>query len=166
MPFQPTPSPTMICAFFFLFFFLFLEIHFTLSLAAYNAGRVLKVFLIKSITDTIQLTPPPPAPVAHRQIMNDAQFASPQSQQQLQSKQESEIQAALKDIRTSLQRSKVMTASNSPSQPLYNTTNNNPNNNNVSNLISSNSYYDRTPVIPEKVEDSPAMSLSPVWIPR
>ncbi|KAG5681170.1 hypothetical protein PVAND_010628 [Polypedilum vanderplanki] len=116
--------------------------------------------------NTIQLTPPPPAPVAHRQIINDnAQFATLQSQQQQQSKQESEIQAALKDIRTSLQRSKVMNASNSPSQPLFNTTNNN---NNVSNLINSNSYYDRTPVIPEvqKVVESPAISLSPVWIPR
>ena len=117
-------------------------------------------FLINSITDTIQLTPPPPAPVAHRQILNDAQFSSSQTQQQQQSKQESEIQAALKDIRTSLQRSKVMTANNSPS-PLYNT-------NNVSNMMNNNnnnSYYDRTPVIPEKIE-SPAMSLSPVWIPR
>jgi hypothetical protein len=121
-------------------------------------------YLINSITDTIQLTPPPPAPVAHRQILNDAQFSSSQTQQQQQqqSKQESEIQAALKDIRTSLQRSKVMTANNSPS-PLYNT-------NNVSNMMNNNnsnnnSYYDRTPAIPEKIE-SPAMSLSPVWIPR
>jgi len=115
-------------------------------------------YLINSITDTIQLTPPPPAPVAHRQILNDAQFSSSQTQQQQQSKQESEIQAALKDIRTSLQRSKVMTANNSPSS-LYNT-------NNVSNMMNNNnSYYDRTPVIPEKIE-SPAMSLSPVWIPR
>lgn len=115
-------------------------------------------YLINSISDTIQLTPPPPAPVAHRQILNDAQFSSSQTQQQQQSKQESEIQAALKDIRTSLQRSKVMTANNSPSS-LYNT-------NNVSNMMNNNnSYYDRTPVIPEKIE-SPAMSLSPVWIPR
>ena len=113
---------------------------------------------MNSITDTIQLTPPPPAPVAHRQILNDAQFSSSQTQQQQQSKQESEIQAALKDIRTSLQRSKVMNANNSPTT-LYNT-------NNVSNMMNNNnSYYDRTPVIPEKIE-SPAMSLSPVWIPR
>jgi hypothetical protein len=88
-------------------------------------------------------------------------------------KQESDIQAALKDIRTSLQRSKVMNANNSPSL-LFNTsttsatspviTNTN-NANNVSNMMNNNSYYDRTPVIPEKIE-SPAMSLSPVWIPR
>jgi phosphomevalonate kinase len=118
---------------------------------------------INSITDTIQLSsPPPPAPVAHRQLLNDAQFNSqPMSathQLQQQQKQESEIQAALKDIRTSLQRSKVMNANNSPT-PLFNT-------NNASNMMNNNSgYYDRTPVIPEKVE-SPAMSLSPVWIPR
>lgn len=113
--------------------------------------------LINSITDTIQLTPPPPAPVAHRQILNDAQFATSQAQlQQQQSKQESDIQAALKDIRTSLQRSKVMNANSSP---LFNPSN-------VSNMINNNnSYYDRSPVIPEKIE-SPAMSLSPVWIPR
>jgi len=109
-------------------------------------------YLINSITDTIQLTPPPPAPVAHRQIQNDAQFST---QAQQQSKHDSDIQAALKDIRTSLQRSKVINSSNSP---LYNTTN-------VSNMMNNNSYYERTPVIPEKIE-SPAMSLSPVWIPR
>lgn len=116
---------------------------------------------INLITDTIQLSsPPPPAPVAHRQLLNDAQF-NPQlpstHQLQQQQKQESDIQAALKDIRTSLQRSKMMNANN-PSTPIFNNASNMMNNNN-------NNFYDRTPVIPEKVE-SPAMSLSPVWIPR
>jgi hypothetical protein len=90
--------------------------------------------------------------------LNDAQFNSqvlPTHQLQ-QQKQETDIQAALKDIRTSLQRSKMMNANN-PSTPIFN---------NASNMINNNNnYYDRTPVIPEKVE-SPAMSLSPVWIPR
>lgn len=99
--------------------------------------------------DTIQLTPPPPAPVPHRQSMNDAQITSPL-------KQETDIHTALKDIRTSLQKSKAMNVDNSPTA-VYTS-----NSNMVHNIPS---YYERTPVIPEKVE-SPAMSLSPVWIPR
>lgn len=115
-----------------------------------------KAYLINLITDTIQLSsPPPPAPVAHRQLLNDAQFNS----QQQQVKQETDIQAALKDIRTSLQRSKVMNANNSPT-PHFNNTNN------ASNMINNNNYYERTPVIPDNKVESPTMSLSPVWIPR
>jgi hypothetical protein len=88
--------------------------------------------------------------------LNDAQFSSPQIQQKQQSKQESDIQAALKDIRTSLQRSKMINATDS-SPSLYNS-------NNVNNMVNNSNYYDRS-AIPEKI-DSPAMSLSPVWIPR
>jgi hypothetical protein len=81
--------------------------------------------------------------------MNDAQITSPL-------KQDTDIHAALKDIRTSLQKSKAMNADNSPSA-VYTS------NSNIVQHIPS--YYERTPVIQEKVE-SPAMSLSPVWIPR
>ena len=102
------------------------------------------------IIDTIQLTPPPPAPVPHRQSMPDAQILTSPP------KSETDIQAALKDIRTTLQRTKALNNNPTPaSTPVYS---------NNSNIINNN-YYDRTPVIPEKVE-SPAMSLSPVWIPR
>lgn len=79
-------------------------------------------------------TPPPPAPVPHRQAMNDI-IVSPV-------KQESEIHSALKDIRTSLQKSKINNPDNSPC------------------IIYGNNY-----AASEKV-DSPTASLSPVWIPR
>jgi hypothetical protein len=109
----------------------------------------LQEFYFDPPPDTIQLTPPPPAPVPHRQSMNEAQITSPL-------KQETDIHTALKDIRTSLQKSKAMNADNSPTA-VYTS--------NSAMVHNIPSYYERTPAIPEKVE-SPAMSLSPVWIPR
>lgn len=67
-------------------------------------------------------------------------------------KQEPDIHSALKDIRTSLQKSKMGNPDNSPTNAFSN------NNCNVGD------YYERT-IINEKV-DSPTVSLSPVWIPR
>lgn len=81
--------------------------------------------------------------------MNNGQVMSPH-------KQDGDIHSTLKDIQTSLQKSKT-NVDNSPTHGL--------NNNNCNLMSNINDYYDRSPVIPEKVE-SPAMSLSPVWIPR
>jgi hypothetical protein len=81
--------------------------------------------------------------------MSNGQVMSPH-------KQDGDIHTTLKDIQTSLQKSKT-NVDNSPAHGL--------NNNNCSLMSNINDYYDRSPVIPEKVE-SPAMSLSPVWIPR
>lgn len=63
-------------------------------------------------------------------------------------KQDTDSSAALKDIRTSLQKAKT---NNSPCH-VYG-------NNNCN-----NDYYDR--IVATEKDDSPAASLSPVWIPR
>lgn len=76
--------------------------------------------------------------------MNETKVLSPV-------KQDTDIHSALKDIRTSLQKTKINNPDSSPCN-VYG-------NNNCN-----NDYYDRV-VAPEKV-DSPTVSLSPVWIPR
>lgn len=96
------------------------------------------------------MTPPPPAPVPHRQSNMDAQISPPP-------KSESDIQSALKDIRTTLQRTKNLATTNPTGTYSMNAINNN--NNNLG------GYYDRNTSILDKC-DSPTMSLSPVWIPR
>lgn len=96
---------------------------------------------------TLQHTPPPPAPVPHRQtLINDTKAISPL-------KQDADIHSALKDIRTTLQKSKI--ADTSPTNHF--TSNNNNNNCN-------GDYIERISVLDKP--DSPTTSLSPVWIPR
>lgn len=82
-------------------------------------------------------------------------------------KKESDIQAALKDIRTTLQRTKALAAAAANTSNVTSPTigYSNGNINNMSMSASSNSYYDRTSTIVERKE-SPTNSLSPVWIPR
>lgn len=92
------------------------------------------------------MTPPPPAPVPHRQSLNENQNVSPV-------KQEAGIHTALKDIRTSLQKCKTNNSDISPAHGFAG------DNCNIAD------YYDRTTLIPRKSE-SPTISLSPVWIPR
>lgn len=91
--------------------------------------------------DTLQQhTPPPPAPVPHRQSLNDTKAISPQ-------KQEADIHSALKDIRTTLQKSKI----NNDISPTHHFSN-------------GADYRDNISVLDKP--DSPTASLSPVWIPR
>lgn len=96
------------------------------------------------------MTPPPPAPVPHRQSNMDAQMSPPP-------KSESDIQSALKDIRTTLQRTKNLATTIPAGTYSMNAINNN--NNNLG------GYYERNSSILDKC-DSPTMSMSPVWIPR
>lgn len=81
--------------------------------------------------------------------MNDAPITSPM-------KQENDIQAALKDIRTSLQKNKPSYTDNiTPSFVVH-----------ASSTLANNlnNYYDNSSAIQK--EESPTTSLSPVWIPR
>lgn len=101
-----------------------------------------------SLSDTIQLnTPPPPAPVPHRQQIG---ISSPL-------KQELDLHSSLMDNRNSLQTCKSSTLSvtevSQTPTALYSTSNNNQ-------LMGRNSS-----TINETVE-SPTLQLSPVWIPR
>lgn len=91
------------------------------------------------------MTPPPPAPVPHRQSLNDAQNNSTL-------KHDSGIHSAQKDMRATLQ-SKTNNNESSPAHGF-----------NIDNC-NINDYYERPTSIPEKTE-SPTTSLSPVWIPR
>lgn len=98
----------------------------------------------------MQLTPPPPAPVPHRQSMNENQVGSNLDR-------DTDIHTTIKDIRTSIKSNKTPNAEDSLSPGF---THNN-------NILGPNmsSYYDRSSLILEK-DESPVMSLSPVWIPR
>lgn len=96
----------------------------------------------------MQLTPPPPAPVPHRQSLNESQVGS-------NLERETDIHTTIKDIRTSIKSNKT------PDDSL---TAGFTHNNNILGANISN-YYDRSSLILEK-DESPAMSLSPVWIPR
>lgn len=79
------------------------------------------------ISDIIQLTPPPPAPAPHRNTSLGIETPSP------------DIQAALKDIRTTLQRTKTLP----PQSP---------------------QVIEKVP-IQESVNKSP-QTTSPIWVPR
>ncbi|XP_055622833.1 uncharacterized protein DDB_G0283357 [Toxorhynchites rutilus septentrionalis] len=117
--------------------------------------------------NTIQSTPPPPAPAPHRKSSIDCE---PQATlQQLHNQQTAtDVQAALKDIRTCLQRNKTLASPTQPQQgcqmmqlqhqqqqqqqpPQQQTT--------VKN------YDKHTTMTSDKLE-SPVPSISPVWIPR
>ncbi|CRK91205.1 CLUMA_CG004888, isoform A [Clunio marinus] len=92
--------------------------------------------------NTMQHTPPPPAPVPHRKPQfNDTQMTSP-------IKQSTDIHSALEDIRTTLQKS-------NPTAEITNTQDFNTNNN-VGMKNNFPNYYEKTS----------AMSMSPVWVPR
>lgn len=97
---------------------------------------------------TLQHTPPPPAPVPHRQILiNETKAISPL-------KQDADIHSTLKDIRTNLQKSKISNADTSPTHHFTSSSNNNCN----------GDYIERISVLDKP--DSSTTSLSPVWIPR
>lgn len=99
---------------------------------------------------TLQHTPPPPAPVPHRQtLINETKAISPL-------KQDADIHSALKDIRTTLQKSKI---SNVDTSPTHHFTSGSANNN-----LCNGDYIERISVLDKP--DSPTTSLSPVWIPR
>lgn len=70
---------------------------------------------------------------------------------------EADIHTTIKDIRTSIKSNKTPTNEDSLTPGF--THNNNILGGNISN------YYDRSSLILEK-DESPALSLSPVWIPR
>lgn len=112
------------------------------------------------------MTPPPPAPVPHRQSLSSSNIDSINPQPPIPPpKKESDIQAALKDIRTTLQRTKALAAAantnNNVTSPTMGFSNGN-----LTNMNSNcNAFYDRNSTIVERKE-SPTASLSPVWIPR
>ncbi|XP_055537366.1 probable serine/threonine-protein kinase DDB_G0282963 isoform X2 [Wyeomyia smithii] len=112
--------------------------------------------------NTIQSTPPPPAPAPHRKSSIDCDPQSTLQQMHNQHTSQSDVQAALKDIRTCLQRTKTLA---SPTQPQSNCTSAQHQQQQQQQTNAKN--YDKHSMLPpEKLVDSPVPSISPVWIPR
>ncbi|XP_065075043.1 serine-rich adhesin for platelets-like isoform X2 [Ochlerotatus camptorhynchus] len=108
--------------------------------------------------NTIQSTPPPPAPAPHRKSSIDCDAQTTLQQLHNQQQATSDVQAALKDIRTCLQRNKTLASSPTQPQP---------------GCLSSQQQqphqqknYDKHSMLPSDKLDSPVPSISPVWIPR
>ncbi|XP_062537172.1 serine-rich adhesin for platelets-like [Armigeres subalbatus] len=111
--------------------------------------------------NTIQSTPPPPAPAPHRKSSIDCDAQTTLQQLHNQQQASSDVQAALKDIRTCLQRNKTLSSPTHPQsqcpsvqqlqQPLQQST--------------MKTYEKHSLLTADKLE-SPVPSISPVWIPR
>lgn len=88
----------------------------------------------------VQLTPPPPAPAPHRKP-SIISCSSP------------DVQATLKDIKNTLERTKALTSNNSIST------------NNAASNITTQSQEEKRTTENNKTMTSPTL-CSPVWIPR
>ncbi|KAL9695602.1 hypothetical protein quinque_014887 [Culex quinquefasciatus] len=111
--------------------------------------------------NTIQSTPPPPAPAPHRKSSID--IVDPAITLQQLHSQQSDVQAALKDIRTCLQRNKTLPSPTQQpqlgiGQSLQQQQQQQP---------TVKGYDKHTITMPvDKSLESPVPSISPVWIPR
>ncbi|XP_062701291.1 serine-rich adhesin for platelets isoform X3 [Aedes albopictus] len=113
--------------------------------------------------NTIQSTPPPPAPAPHRKSSIDCDAQTTLQQLQNQQQASSEVQAALKDIRTCLQRNKPLASPTHPQAPCPSSqqTQQQP----THQQSTMKNYEKHSMLVSDKLE-SPVPSISPVWIPR
>ncbi|XP_058818376.1 uncharacterized protein LOC131681552 isoform X1 [Topomyia yanbarensis] len=110
--------------------------------------------------NTIQSTPPPPAPAPHRKSSIDCDSQSTLQQMHASHQSVSDVQAALKDIRTCLQRTKVLASPTQPQQNYQSLTQQQTQQQSVA------KNYDKHSMAAADKLESPVPSISPVWIPR
>lgn len=114
-------------------------------------------------TDTIQSTPPPPAPAPHRKSSIDCDAQTTLQQLHNQQQASSDVQAALKDIRTCLQRNKTLA---SPTHPQSLCPSSQQLQQQQSHQQSTMKNYEKHSMLASDKLESPVPSISPVWIPR
>ncbi|XP_055587749.1 uncharacterized protein LOC129740167 [Uranotaenia lowii] len=105
--------------------------------------------------NTIQSTPPPPAPAPHRKSSIDC---DPQLTMQQLHSQQADVHAALKDIRTCLQRTKTLASPTTAQLP--------PSSNHTQQQQTTGQPSKHPMISATDKLDSPVPSISPVWIPR
>ncbi|XP_052871826.1 uncharacterized protein LOC128277409 [Anopheles cruzii] len=102
--------------------------------------------------NTIQSTPPPPAPAPHRKSSIDCDSLSTQQPQHSQSSAGIDVQSTLKDIRICLQRSRNLSMVGNMQQQQQ--------------PLSGKAFEKGTSMCTTELADSIVPSLSPIWIPR
>ncbi|XP_021700368.1 uncharacterized protein LOC5576465 isoform X2 [Aedes aegypti] len=113
--------------------------------------------------NTIQSTPPPPAPAPHRKSSIDCDAQTTLQQLHNQQQASSDVQAALKDIRTCLQRNKTLA---SPTHPQSLCPSSQQLQQQQSHQQSTMKNYEKHSMLASDKLESPVPSISPVWIPR